>query len=606
MPRLAELKRRNVFRVGAAYAVIGWLVAQLAEFAFSAFEAPAWVLKAFVVVLLLGLPIALILAWAFELTPEGVKREKDVDRSNFPTATSGRKLNLVIIGALVVALAYFVWQRQALQEPSSIAASTDTASKRSVAVLPFVNMSADQEQEWFAAGLTEEILNSLVKTPDLLVAARTSSFNFKESTASISDIAETLGVDHILEGSVRRGRDSLRVTAQLSRAVDGFNLWSETYDRPLDDAILVQEDIAVQIATALETALDPVALRAMMSAGTSSVAAYNAYLAGVGLLREAGGAARIEARLQGRDELLRAIELDPEFAEAHFRLSGFWNTEMSRNQFTSGLTGLSRDEIRPERDKHLELAIRHQTDEIEQVHYRAIRARSSYDFQRALRLFSEYHSLRPNGDSGQYLTLDLLTALGRHHEATERVRELLQEREFSEDVANDALFGLRTVEDSELMREVANRAVKEFGDNGVDILYQSHRLLLWAGDIEGAAELIPRIKNSNLPSRNQDFAELRQLCAEQRISDAEAVLQRMSESFADDPRFWHGLHMMGRIDQANQYLMPYDDAEDFEALAEMLPYPHFDPKPFRKFMTRMQGQGLEDRVVLGLPFRCDR
>ncbi|MFK7830304.1 MAG: hypothetical protein AB8B57_11035 [Congregibacter sp.] len=606
MPFFAELKRRNVFRVGIAYAVIGWLIAQIAEFAFATFEAPDWVLKAVVVVLLLGLPIALLFAWAFEMTPDGVKREKDVDRSQSVTPKTGRKLNVVIIGTLVLALGYFVWERQTLPDPTTTPASANIVGKRSIAVLPFVNMSTDQEQEWFADGLTEEILNSLAKTPDVLVTARTSSFGFKGSTAPIPEIADALGVDHVLEGSVRRGRDSLRITAQLIRASDGFHLWSETYDRPLDDAILVQEDIAVQIATALETALDPVALKAMMSAGTTSVPAYNAYIAGIGLLRAAGRKVGFEARLQGRDELLRAVELDPEFAEAHFKLAGFWATEMSRNQIHSGLTRLGRDEIRRKRDKQMELAIRHQTDEAEQDLYRGLFAWQTYDLRRALRLLSGYDSLRPNSEDVRFIVTGLMLSLGRYHEATEFVREFLREGIFSESVANNAMHGLRTVEDSDLMREVANRAVKEFGDNSVTILYQSHRILLWAGDIEGAAALMSRIKNSNLPAGNQYFAELRQLCAEQRPADAEVVLQSMLAFYTNDPRRWHGLNMIGRRDEANQYLMAYDDAEDFEALASLLPYPQFDPRPFPRFMARMQGQGLEDRVVLDLPFRCDR
>lgn len=606
MAFFAELKRRNVFRVGIAYAVIGWLVAQIAEFALSTFEAPVWVLKAFVVVLLLGLPIALLFAWAFEMTPDGVKREKDVDRSQSVTGTTGRKLNAVIIGTLVLALGYFVWERQTLQAPSATAPSTELTSKRSIAVLPFVNMSTDPEQEWFADGLTEELLNSLAKTPDVLVAARTSSFGFKGSTEPIPEIAAALGVDHVLEGSVRRGRDSLRITAQLIRANDGFHLWSETYDRPLDDAILVQEDIAVQIATALETALDPSALRAMMAAGTTSVPAYNAYVAGIGLLQAAGSTATVDVRLHGRDQLLRAVELDPGFAEAHFRLSGFWAVEMSSNQMTSGLTELSRDELRLQRDKHMELAIRHQSDEIEQGLYRGIDAWEEYDFRRALRLITAYRSARPKSSRMRFTRLALMHSLGQYQDSTDLVREFLQEEQFSEDTANDAMHGLRTVEDSDLMREVANKAVTEFGDSSVNVLYQSHRMLLWAGDVPAAAALMPRLKNSNLPEGNQYFAELRQLCAERRTADAEVVLQRFSEFYADDPRGWHGLHMVGRLDEAQQYVMAYDDAEDFEALASLLAYPQFDPKPFPKFMARMQGQGLEDREVLDLPFHCDR
>ena len=175
MSLFGELKRRNVVRVGIAYIVIGWVLAQVAEFAFENFGAPDWVLKSVIVIILPGLPLALFLAWAFELTPEGIKREQDVDRSQSITHSTGRKLDFVIIGALVLALGYFVWDRQSLVEEASVAATKSGMAEieqqpapgpvvRSIAVLPFVNMSPDQEQEWFSDGLTEEILNALART----------------------------------------------------------------------------------------------------------------------------------------------------------------------------------------------------------------------------------------------------------------------------------------------------------------------------------------------------------------------------------------------------------------------------------------------------------
>jgi TolB-like protein len=283
MSLFAELKRRNVVRVGIAYAVIGWILAQIAEFAFENFGAPEWVLKSVVVVILLGLPLALFFAWAFEITPEGVKREEDVDRSQSITHSTGRKLDFVIIGALVLALGYFIWERQSIPEPVEKIAAVDAVEEsapsgvgqdparspvvRSIAVLPFVNMSSDQEQEWFSDGLTEELLNALARTPDLLVAARTSSFKFKGSTEDIPTIASALGVAHILEGSVRSGGDQLRVTAQLIRASDGFHLWSQSYDRNPEDVIAIQEEIAIEIATALETAFGPGVQRLSQGSG---------------------------------------------------------------------------------------------------------------------------------------------------------------------------------------------------------------------------------------------------------------------------------------------------------------------------------------------------
>ena len=211
-----ELKRRNVVRVGIAYLVVGWIVFQIGEVMFPTFGTPAWVFKTIILVIAVGFPFALIFAWAFELTPEGVKKTRDVNVAASVAAATGRKLDFIIIAALVVALGYFVWERQvptdsAAHRPDSVAEPSaaigaiesaesveEEAPKRSIAVIPFVNMSSDKEQEWFADGLTEEILNSLARTPDLLVAARTSSFTFKGSNADIPTIAKALGVEHIL------------------------------------------------------------------------------------------------------------------------------------------------------------------------------------------------------------------------------------------------------------------------------------------------------------------------------------------------------------------------------------------------------------------------
>ncbi len=328
-----ELKRRNVVRVGIAYIVVCWLVFQLGEILFPVFGTPDWIFKTLILLLAIGFPFALIFAWAFELTAKGIKKTRDVHVTTSITASTGRKLDFVIIAALVVALVYFVWERQSpigsgapdtesVAEPIAKGASDapvgdEEVSIRSIAVIPFVNMSSDKEQEWFADGLTEEILNSLARAPDLLVAARTSSFTFKGSNEDIPSIAASLGVNHILEGSVRRAGDRLRVTAQLVRAVDGFHMWSETYDRNIDDMIDIQENVAIEIANALETAMDPEALALMVSSGTNSVPAFEAYLHGLAVGESTFATGDIYEFLNARDAYQRAIKLDPEFAQAY-------------------------------------------------------------------------------------------------------------------------------------------------------------------------------------------------------------------------------------------------------------------------------------------------
>jgi TolB-like protein len=229
-----------VIRVGIAYVLLGWVVLQGADFLLDLIGAPEWVIRAMAVLGLVGLPFALFFAWAFEMTPEGIKRDAEVDRSRSIASQTGQRLNAVIIGLLAAAVV------QAPAEPTG----------SSVAVLPFVAMSRGEDDEYFADGMTEEILNSLAQLPELLVTARTSAFQFKDQDVPVQDIASRLGVQHIVAGSVRRAGERVRVTAQLIRAADGVHLWSNAYDRTPEDVLTVQEEIAESIAAALDVVLD--------------------------------------------------------------------------------------------------------------------------------------------------------------------------------------------------------------------------------------------------------------------------------------------------------------------------------------------------------------
>ena len=334
MSLFEELKRRNVVRVAAAYIVLGWVIAQVAEFAFENFGAPDWVLKSLVIVLLLGLPLVLFIAWAFELTPEGIKREKDVDRSQSITPQTGRKLDRAIIGILLVALGWFAWDKF-LSDPATDPATqasagafeaaqqqTNQRDEKSVAVLPFVAMSSGADDEYFADGLTEEILNSLAQLPELLVTARTSAFSFKGQDVPVQEIAAVLGVRHIVEGSVRRSGDRLRVTAQLIRAHDGFHLWSNNYDSESTDTIAVQENIAEQIAAALNVVLDETKREAMRHAGLRDVEAFTVYQKAVETYENAHGMTDLVPQLKKANLLFeQVIERVPTFSQVYMEHS---------------------------------------------------------------------------------------------------------------------------------------------------------------------------------------------------------------------------------------------------------------------------------------------
>ena len=258
MSLFQELKRRNVFRVAIAYLISAWLLIQLSDILVPMLNLPDWVGRLmFLILVILFVPV-LIAAWALELTPEGIKLEKQVDRSTSITPTTGKKINAITIGVLALAVVVLLVDKLYLGDGNSAVANSTV--DKSIAVLPFADLSQGQDQEWFADGLAEEILNALARAPDLLVASRTSAFAYKGSDKDLRLIATELGVAHILEGSVRRTADRLRITAQLIRASDGFHLWSENYDRKADDIIDVQEDLALKIANAMQTTMDPAAL----------------------------------------------------------------------------------------------------------------------------------------------------------------------------------------------------------------------------------------------------------------------------------------------------------------------------------------------------------
>jgi adenylate cyclase len=329
MSLLSELNRRNVFRVGAAYVVTSWLLIQVAETIFPLFgfdDAPARVV---VVVLAIGLVPALVIAWAFELTPEGIRRETAVDRSQSVTVQTGKKLDRVIALVLALALAYFAFDKFVLDPARDAALVEETVQQArsdalvesygelSIAVLPFENLSDDPQQEYFSDGMAEELLNLLTRVQRLRVISRSSSFAFKGQPINIPTIAAKLGVNHIVEGSVRKSGDRIRITAQLIEARSDTHLWSQTYERRLEDVFAIQDEISAAIVDELQAALAlPVAAGAAANA-PASTEAYEAYLRGKFLMAQ-----RTSDTLEAAIEQLEmAIELDPDYALAHAELA---------------------------------------------------------------------------------------------------------------------------------------------------------------------------------------------------------------------------------------------------------------------------------------------
>jgi len=590
-----ELKRRNVVRVGIAYVVLGWVALQASDILFDLFEAPAWVGKSFAGLLLLGFPFALLFAWAFELTPEGVKKTAEVDASASVTHSTGRKLDFVIIAALVLVLGYYVWD-----DKNGVETSADVVLDRSIAVLPFVNMSSDEEQEWFADGLTEEILNALARTPDLLVASRTSSFQYKGENKDISGIAAAMGVAHILEGSVRRGGDRLRVTAQLIRASDGFHLWSETFDRKPEDIIRIQEDVAFEIAEALQTAMDPAALKKMVSAGTSSVAAYEAYLEGLAVEGEVGTTGNVEDWVKANSAFVRATDIDSNFASAYYHQASYWANELGVTNIGYGVSGLPYDEVMANFVRTIDATIRLTDDQTLKMKYQAVKASYELRYRDTLRYAERYLAEYPY-DIEALNALIGATAVLRDSATAEKYVPQIH-RMTSDDpqainvLMNNVLFAGLT----DVAVTMTRDAVQRF-PNHVYLAYQGHRVLLWAGAVDEARPLIDIVRLGNFPESNIDMMRIRQACAEVDLAAAEQVFRKMDSDTDVSTRFLANI-IFGYNEKAHKILV--DAKLDVQAMNSFLGYPYFDYRYFPELVAMLEPQGISPLSIAGPPYAC--
>jgi TolB-like protein len=301
----AELKRRNVYKVAAAYAVVGWLVIQVTATIVPALHLPDGLTTAVVVLTLIGFPVALVIAWAFEMTPEGIKRTENVSPDEVIPQWSKKKFAALIIGIAVIAAGLLVFQILRSSRSTIIA----TADAKSIAVLPFVNMSGNKDDEYLGDGMTEELINVLAKVPGLRVPGRTSCFAFKGKSEEgiFHEVGERLHVGTVLEGSVRKAGDKLRVTAQLVNVADGYHLWSEDYDGDVKDILTFQSNVAQRVVEALQVKLGVEEARALAKKPTENPEAHRLYLLGryeFGTYSEAGWTNSIRYYEQ-------ALKLDP-------------------------------------------------------------------------------------------------------------------------------------------------------------------------------------------------------------------------------------------------------------------------------------------------------
>ena len=420
----AELRRRNVYKVAVAYAVAAWLLVQVATQVFPFFEIPNWSVRLVVLVLILGFPIALVLAWAFEITPEGIKREEDVAPNESIRRQTGRKIVGITIALAVVAAGLFALQmfRPKLMRDSAATSVSLPATaalnipEKSIAVLPMVNSSDDPANEYFSDGMSEEFISSLSRLRDLKVIGRSSSFQFKGKTADSKVIGEKLGVYYLLEGSVQRSAGRVRIWVELIKSGDGATLWSESYDRDLKDVFAAQSEIAERVAKELKVALlgnngQTVGLATAATPSNQNVEAYNALLQGNFYSRRV--TAEDTRKAIGYYE--EAIRLDPHYALAYAKLS--IQAEALANNYSS-LTSKEKQEVTAKARGAAERALQLDPN-LAEAHMAKgyILHLLDFDFAGAEAEFRRALELAPQDPSTAMTLSGLLATLGRLDEA---------------------------------------------------------------------------------------------------------------------------------------------------------------------------------------------
>lgn len=543
-----------------------------------------------------GSMIQTVRGYGYRFTPE-----LDTPPKAAPPPVAQPKQNNLVKGFVITIIAVAIFTAGVFYQGTDLNSSID---HKSVAVLPFNDMSEAQNQRWFADGLAEEILNSLARTPDLAVAGRTSSFSFRDSNEDIPTIADALGVAHILEGSVRREGDQIRVTAQLIRARDGMHVWSENFDHPASNLIQVQEAIAVNIAVAMKTATDPDALAALVSSGTRSVPAFEAYLRGLSGFTTMMATGDVSAYADSINHFEEAVEIDPEFALAYGEIANYWNTQLSQVAIASVRRDKSVAEIRASSEAALDNAIRYAQDPAQALHYRTIKAIAQVRLKQALQFNTEFLEARPHYRHAQAVQLNLLAQLNMFDEITKAAFEFFERDGFDSTVTGRSIHTIIYSNNEPEIRRFLDLIEGPLNRSTV-AKYQAHRGLLWIGEVERARDLYNQLMASDLRGSQKAHARLRQLCAEGNVDEAQAYYETAKVEFADRRSFpWLSANTMGHSDEGLESLQQFDADENMNALAGFLLYGTFDPTPYPNLMSHLEIHGNETGEVVNTPYRC--
>jgi TolB-like protein len=599
---LAELRRRRVVRVAVVYAATGFVMLQAADLILPRLGVPEWAMSLIVVLLLLGFPVALVLGWALELTPDGVRVTQPM--SPEPRAPGeplpsllGRR-TVLVAGAL--ALLGTGLGAGIVLTPESRGREAVIAD-RSIAVVPFADFSPDADQQWFSDGLAEEILNALARLQDVRVAPRSGSFRFRGHDGDVRMIADSLGVAHILQGSVRRAGERVRITAQLVRASDNVHLWSQSFDRDAADIIGVQEEVAYEIARTLQTALDPQELARMVAAGTNSVAAYEAFLRYWHYVHRAAELEHWSLLTRANELLELARAADPQFWRAHDEAANFWMAQlnpMSRLYGISELGYAARHAITMERVRAAEATA---PDALSRLRTERMRANLELRLRDVLQYSQRIVELDPSGE--EWLQLgSAARAIGQYDIAREAYRRAAEH-------TNDLRLGIvglaaqyHRVDPDAALTLIAPMLAGDM--NNLDQLYQAHRILLAAGRVQQAAELAERYLARSTAPTGRVVVRLRQLCAEGRGTEAAAYIDSLPAHVIDTSVRWHAAHYLGRHDEMVAALRALDDAGELFSLSMFLTYTFFDPRPFPKLSAALRRNGALRTEPLPIPYAC--
>jgi len=413
---LTELKRRNVYKVAVAYAVVGWLLIQVATQVFPFLEIPNWTIRLVILLTALGFPVALVIAWAFELTPEGIKRTEDADAAR-QRSRGGVWIAVVVVAAALSLGLFFLGRYTAgFVRPRQSDATTESSQPKSIAVLPLVNTSGDPANEYFSDGLSEELIAVLAKIPELKVIGRSSSFFFKGKSGDSAAIGQKLGVANLIEGSVRKQGDHVRIVAELISAADGRSLWTETYDRQLKDVFAVQIEIAKSVAEQMKVKLLGGRQQSDVAASTENLAAHNALLQADFYFKQLTPES-VQRAIQFLEE---AVRLDPNYAFAYAKLSQAWRqyaASFARDDATKAY-----EEARRTAEKAVSLA-----PDLADVRMAMgfLAFTPDLDFRAAEKEFRRVLESSPNDAAAKSYLGAALSAQGRLAEAEQTCREAL-------------------------------------------------------------------------------------------------------------------------------------------------------------------------------------